>query len=703
MAENDPAAAAAPPSAPAEPPAGALEPSPPWARWAPLAVAAAVPTLLFFLFPPLTTSGLWDPYELNVADLSRRVALNLYGAGSLVLEGADNTLPHLNDLGRPQLPFSSVALGFKLFGLHEWAGRLPLALWGLLGVLATYAFVARLFDRRTGAYAAVILATMPVYFVQARSILGDICTMSGLAMAFGGLAVAAFDRQHAEHAGSGADGPVVPTGIRERLPWILMGVAGLVVGFESRGGLLGLGVPLLAVGLAWAAARVATVPSATRLKDPLGDGVGIVSIVAGAVVAALAVRGVASDSKDLDLWVGTLGHAPAKYPTFDFYVAAIGHAMAPWSAFLPFALGRLLLTPVQTSAMAGGQRQRESLGRTAVLVGAAVAFVAHAFIAARTDLVVFTGAAICAVACAVALRDFERGAHASIAVGLGTLILAAVIHHDFHELPEKAFQAFGISNAPFPEGFKDTALALWWVVLGGFALLALLTWVERDAEREPFDPSSYAKVLRALRGAYDGVLALIYFATVAGASIAGLLVVIGTRMHAHWLPQMSSTIRDQVLNAWWRISFIPLGAIFGLLFACDVWLWAFGKSKALSTASLTRGFEPFEGLLARLFPAESEPALPAYDWWVGVAVIAPLMLLALPAVAFEGLHETGHSALISVALAVPAGIAASNSANARMPARRAFVTLVLCRAMRISAGFEFRQLRKVQALVKSKT
>jgi hypothetical protein len=330
--------------------------------------------------------------------------------------------------------------------------------------------------------------------------------------------------------------------------------------------------------------------------------------------------------------------------------------MAPWSAFLPFALGRLLLTPVQSSGVTDGQRQRESLGRTTVLVGATVAFVSHAFIAARTDLVVFTGGAICAVACAVALRDFERGAHASIAVGLGTLVVAAVLHHDFHELPEKAFQAFGIANAPFPEGFKDTALALWWVVLGGFALLSLLTWVERDAEREPFDPASYAKVLRTLREAYDGVLALIYFATVAGASIAGLLVVIGTKTHAHWLPQMSSTIRDQVLNAWWRISFIPLGVVFGLLFACDVWLWAFGKSKPLSTASLTRGFEPFEGLLARLLPSKGEPALPAYEWWVGAAVIAPLMLLAMPAVAFEAWHETGHSTLISVALAVPAGI-----------------------------------------------
>jgi 4-amino-4-deoxy-L-arabinose transferase-like glycosyltransferase len=589
-----------------------------------------------------------------VADLSRRVALNLYHAGSLALDGADNTLPHLNDLGRPQLPFSSIALGFKLFGLHEWAGRLPLAIWGLLGVLATYAFVARLFDRRTGVYAAVILATMPVYFVQARSILGDICTMSGLAMAFGGLAVGAFDRQP---RGSGSS-PVVPTSLRERAPWLLMAAVGLFVGFESRGGLLGMGVPLFGVGLAWAATRVAW-PG--KGADRVGDAVGLASVVAGVAVLAVAVRAMAGEGKDLDLWVGTLGHPPAKYPTFDYYVAAIGHAMAPWSAFVPFALGRLLLSPAGSESSGegptDGSQQRESLARTAVLVGAAVAFVGHAFIVARTDLVVFTGPALCAVACAVAIRDFERGAHASIAVGLGTLILAAVLHHDFHELPEKAYQAFGIANATFPEGFKESALAIWWVVLGGFALCALITWVERDADREPFDPSSYAKVLRALREAYDGILALVYFATIAGASVAGLLVVIGTRTRAHWLPQMSSTIRDQVLNAWWRISFIPLGIVFGFLFACDVWLWAFGKSKPVSVASLTRGFEPFEGLLAKLFPSGDEPALPKYDWWVALLLIAPLMLLAVPAVAFEAWHETGHTVLFSVLLAVPAGVA----------------------------------------------
>jgi len=378
------------------------------------------------------------------------------------------------------------------------------------------------------------------------------------------------------------------------------------------------------------------------------------------MVLVVAARGVAADGKDLDMWVGTVGHPPAKYPTFDYYVAAIGHAMAPWSAFLPFAFGRLLLTPARSEAsesLAEGAEQRESLARTAVLVGATVAFVAHGYVVARTDLVVFSGPALCAVVCAVAIRDFERGAHASIAVGLGTLIVAAVLHHDFHELPEKAYQAFGIPNATFPEGFKDTALALWWVVLGGFALCALITWVERDPEREPFDPAGYAQVLRALREAYDGILALVYFATIAGASVAGLLVVIGTRTRAHWLPQMSSTIRDQVLNAWWRISFIPLGIVFGFLFACDVWLWTFGRSRPLGVASLTRGFEPFEGLLGKLFPGSDEPVLPKYVWWVALLLIAPLMLLAIPAVAFAAWHETGHTTLFSVLLAVPAGVA----------------------------------------------
>ncbi len=612
-----------------------------WPRWAPFAAAVGVPTLLFLALPPLTKSGLWDPYELNVAELARRIAINLYGAGGLVLEGADNRMPHLNDLGRPEAPFDAIAIGFKLFGLHEWAGRLPLALIGIVGVVATYLFVARLFDRRTALYSAVVLSTMPLYFVQARSMLGDVCTMAGLAMSFGGLAVAAFDRDEQG-----------PTALVKRLPWLGMAVVGLVGGFYTRGGLLGIGVPTLAVGLAWAVSRA----GAKRMRDVVGDAVGIVSLVGGVVVAALAARVIAQpgDAKDLNLWVGSLLHLPGKYPTFDFYIAAIGHALAPWSAFLPFAFGRLLIAPPGRS---GAEGEREGLARVAVLVGAAVALAAHGYLAARTELVAFTGPAICAVACAVAIRDFERGAHASIAIGLGTLVLAAVLHHDFHELPDKAYQAFGITGASFPESFKDRALDLWWVVLGGFALCAFITWLERDAERTPFDPANYWKVIRSLREAYDGMLALVFFATIAGASLAGLFVFVGARTHAHWMPQMSSNIRDWVLNAWWVVAFVPLGAILAILFAADVWLWAFGRSSPLSKASLTRGFLPFEDLLGRLLPEDKSAKGDRQEWWVALLVLAPLMVLAIPlGVGVLAWHVFGLKWYVALLLAVPSGV-----------------------------------------------
>jgi 4-amino-4-deoxy-L-arabinose transferase-like glycosyltransferase len=603
-----------------------------------------VPALLFLALPPLTASGMWDPYELNVADLARRVAVNLHHAPALALGNADDSLPHLNDLGRPQLPVSSMAIGFSLFGLHEWAGRLPMALWGLLGALATYAFVARLFDRRTGVYATVALATMPLYFVQARFMLGDVCTMAGLAMAFGGLAVAAFDRDER--------GPTAPA---RRMPWLAMGALGLFVGYESRGALLGLGVPLVAVGIAWAIARAsarreasgaAVVGSAGGARagagDRVGDAVGALTLVAGAAITAFAVRAVAASegSGAMSMAAGAILRRPSHYPTYDATLGAVGHALAPWSAFLPFAFGRLLLSPPRA---AGPAAERESIARVAIVVGAAVALVAHGYLAARTEGIAFTAPALCAVACAVAIRDFERGAHASIAVGLGTLMLAGILHHDFHELPEKAYLAFGVTGPAFPESFKETALGLWWVVLGGFAVCALLTWVEQDAKRTPFDPKSYAAVIQTARRAWDGTLALMYVASVAGAALAALIVFAGARAHAQWLHGMALPVRGVVMNAWWVLALAPAAGVLGLLFVCDVWLWAFGASRPASARSWTRGLEPLRAAWGRLDaappPAEAGATLDAgpLEPWVTRLVLLPLLVVSLPLLLVMGL------------------------------------------------------------------
>ena len=425
------------------------EPTTTWGKWGPLALAAALPLAFFFVLPPLTKSGLWDPYELNVADLARRLALNVFGAANLSLDGADNSMPHLNDLGRPELSFDSIALGFKMFGLHEWAGRAPLALWGVAGVLATYAFVARLTDKWAGLFAAAVLTTTPLFFVQARTMLGDVVTMSALAMAFGGLAVSVFDRD--------AKGP---TSLAARAPWLAMGVFGLFAGYLSRGGALGVAGPALSIAAAWGVTRAS---SSDRDRDGLGMAVALAAGALGLFVVVRALGVFAEDKvNDLSPWLGAMVKPQAKYPTFDYYIGHIAHSCAPWSGFVPVAFARLFLAPVGRSGVIA---RRETDARVAILIGASFMLVIHGWLAARTDLIPFEGVALLAAACGIALRDYDRGAVPSAAVGVGTLILLALCHHDFHELPEKAYTAFGVQGAAFPESFKAHASLLWTVAL----------------------------------------------------------------------------------------------------------------------------------------------------------------------------------------------------------------------------------------------
>ena len=120
---------------------------------------AALGIAALILFPLLGKSGIWDPYELDSAELARRIAVNVWGARELELPGSLNTLPTLTDLKMGELPFTSMALGFKLLGLHDWTGRLPLALWGFAGAATLYAFFARLVSKKAGLYAAAALVT----------------------------------------------------------------------------------------------------------------------------------------------------------------------------------------------------------------------------------------------------------------------------------------------------------------------------------------------------------------------------------------------------------------------------------------------------------------------------------------------------------------------------------------------------------------
>jgi len=130
----------------------------------------------FFQF--LGRIPLIDPDEGRYAEIPREM-----------LERGDFITPLLNYVkffDKPPLHYWLSALSFTIFGQNEFAARFTGAAMGLLTVLLTYHVGRRLFGRREGLLAALILGTSTGFLVQARINITDMtltCTLSA-ALAF---------------------------------------------------------------------------------------------------------------------------------------------------------------------------------------------------------------------------------------------------------------------------------------------------------------------------------------------------------------------------------------------------------------------------------------------------------------------------------------------------------------------------------------
>ena len=122
-------------------------------------------TLLTFFFL-LGTRALNEPDEGRYAEIARE----MIETGNWLVPQFWYE-PHLN---KPPLTCWLVAASMSLFGLTEWAVRLPLALAGLSGVWATWLLAKSLGGRRVGWWSALVLQTSLLYFVMARMLTTDI-------------------------------------------------------------------------------------------------------------------------------------------------------------------------------------------------------------------------------------------------------------------------------------------------------------------------------------------------------------------------------------------------------------------------------------------------------------------------------------------------------------------------------------------------
>lgn len=126
-------------------------------------ILAALAGYLFFF--RLGSLALTDPDETFYAQTSKEM-----------LERGEWLTPYL--YGKPQFEkpiffYWLVHASYKLFGVNEFAARLPSAVFAFVGLVAIYLLGSTLFNRRVGALAAAILATNVEYVILARACVTD--------------------------------------------------------------------------------------------------------------------------------------------------------------------------------------------------------------------------------------------------------------------------------------------------------------------------------------------------------------------------------------------------------------------------------------------------------------------------------------------------------------------------------------------------
>ena len=107
-----------------------------------------------------------DDVDAAVAQISR----NMVTSGDWVTPRADGVA----FLEKPALFYWPMAVSFKIFGVHDWAARIPFALSAIGLALLTAAFGVWAFGRKAGFYAGLCTATCVGLFLFTRIVIPDV-------------------------------------------------------------------------------------------------------------------------------------------------------------------------------------------------------------------------------------------------------------------------------------------------------------------------------------------------------------------------------------------------------------------------------------------------------------------------------------------------------------------------------------------------
>ncbi|HXM89028.1 MAG TPA: glycosyltransferase family 39 protein, partial [Candidatus Acidoferrum sp.] len=123
-----------------------------------LAIYALLAAILYL--PGLGRPALWEPDEGRYAEIAREMVVS----GDYVTPRDDFELY----FEKPPLVYWANAASIKMFGVNEFAVRLPAALFSIAQVCATAALADAMLGASAGFFAALALALSPLFFGFAR-------------------------------------------------------------------------------------------------------------------------------------------------------------------------------------------------------------------------------------------------------------------------------------------------------------------------------------------------------------------------------------------------------------------------------------------------------------------------------------------------------------------------------------------------------
>jgi 4-amino-4-deoxy-L-arabinose transferase-like glycosyltransferase len=126
-------------------------------------------------------TGLISPPSLmdDVDAVQAQIARNMLSSGDWVTARIDGVVY----FEKSPLVYWLIALAYKLFGVHDWVARIPIALSAIALALLTAAFAKWAFGKREGLYAGLVMATCAGLWLFTRILIPDVMLTFTIALA----------------------------------------------------------------------------------------------------------------------------------------------------------------------------------------------------------------------------------------------------------------------------------------------------------------------------------------------------------------------------------------------------------------------------------------------------------------------------------------------------------------------------------------